>query len=204
MEDLLIVPAVLTANSLVAQHICNNFTAYRELVAAKKYELINRITGSLFILYICYMGTYISSDEDVKHFIRNVAGYMLYDMAHMSFYSQSLAMYLHHCAFLGFYLSMNIFSEQDRYIFYKSVWMLESTAPFLTVCWCLHLFKYPDTYTHKMMKIISFIYWTLIRIIYQPYYLYTTANTIVCILGSSIVVLNIYWFRLLLKRVITL
>jgi len=201
MEDLLIVPAVLTANSLATQHICNNFTAYRELVAEKKYELINRITGSLFILYICYTGNYISSDEDVKDFIRQIAGYILYDTGHMILYTRSLPMYIHHCAFILFYLMMNRFSEQDRYIFCKSVWMLESTAPFLTVCWCLHLFKYPDTYIHKMIKIISFIYWTLIRIVYQPYYLYTTANIVVCTLGSSIVVLNIYWFRLLLKRV---
>lgn len=201
MEELLIVPALLTVNSLVSHNIFNIFARYRELVSEKKYELINRITGGLFLLYICYTGIYTSSDEDVKSFIRQVAGYMLYETGHLILYSHALPMYIHHCVYIFCYLIMNTSTEENRYIFFKITWFLESTAPLLSVCWCLHLFKYPDTYLHKFIKAIAFLYWSLIRVVYFPYYIIRTRDIVVYTLGFPIILLNLYWFRLLVKRI---
>ena len=199
MESLLLVPCILTVNTVAAAGLVSQFNAYNALNSKKKYELLSRITGCMFQLYVCYRGFYIN--QDAHTFLHEVAGYMIYEMVHMLFYSDSLPMYFHHVVYLYFYATRFSYSHEIVIHFATYIWMLESTAPLLSVCWTLHLFNYPDTPVHKGLKLLGFLYWSVIRIGVFPYILYTTEPANVYLGGSVIVALNLYWFTLLLKRV---
>ena len=199
MESALLISCCLVVNTAAATAVLSQFNAFNELNRKKKYELVNRITGSMFQLYLCYKGFYIA---DTFHtFIYEVAGYMISDMVFMSLYSDSLVMYIHHIASLYFAYIHTQYSDEVIIRVATYIWMLESTAPLLSVCWILHIFKYPDTLVHKAIKMFAFLYWSAIRVGVFPYMLYTSESTEVSLYGSSIVVLNVYWFTLFLKKI---
>jgi hypothetical protein len=127
---------------------------------------------------------------------------MISEMVFMSLYSDSLVMYIHHIASLYFVYIHTQYPDEVIIRVATYIWMLESTAPLLSVCWILHLFKYPDTLVHKAIKMFAFLYWSVIRVGVFPYILYTSESAQVSLYGSSIVAMNVYWFTLLLKRVL--
>jgi len=199
MESALLVSCCLVVNAAAATGVLSQFNAFNAVNRKKKYELVNRITGSMFQLYVCYRGFYIA---DTFHtFIYEVAGYMISEMVFMSMYSDSLVMYIHHIASLYFVYIHTQYPDEVVIRVTTYIWMLESTAPLLSVCWILHLFKYPDTLVHKAIKMFAFLYWSVIRVGVFPYILYTSESAQVSLYGSSIVAMNVYWFTLLLKRV---
>lgn len=199
MESALLVSCLLTLNTAAAAGIASQFSAFNALNKKKKFELVNRITGSMFQLYVCYRGFYMA--ENVHTFIYEVAGYMISEMVFMSLYSDSLVMYIHHIASLYFVYIHTQYPDEVVIRVATYIWMLESTAPLLSVCWMLHLFNYPTTLVHKAIKMFAFLYWSAIRVGVFPYMLYTSESTQVSLYGSSIVAMNMYWFTLLLKRV---
>lgn len=199
MESALLVSCLLTLNTAAAAGIASQFNAFNALNKKKKFELVNRITGSMFQLYVCYRGFYMA--ENVHTFIYEVAGYMISEMVFMSLYSDSLVMYIHHIASLYFVYIHTQYPDEVVIRVATYIWMLESTAPLLSVCWMLHLFNYPTTLVHKAVKALAFLYWSAIRVGVFPYMLYTSESTQVSLYGSSIVAMNMYWFTLLLKRV---
>ena len=199
MESALLVSCLLTLNTAAAAGIASQFSAFNALNKKKKFELVNRITGSMFQLYVCYRGFYMA--ENVHTFIYEVAGYMISEMVFMSLYSDSLLMYIHHIASLYFAYIHTQYPDEVVIRVATYIWMLESTAPLLSVCWILHLFNYPTTLVHKAIKMFAFLYWSAIRVGVFPYMLYTSESTQVSLYGSSIVAMNMYWFTLLLKRV---
>ena len=199
MESALLVSCLLTLNTAAAAGIASQFSAFNALNKKKKFELVNRITGSMFQLYVCYRGVYMA--ENVHTFIYEVAGYMISEMVFMSLYSDSLVMYIHHIASLYFVYIHTQYPDEVVIRVATYIWMLESTAPLLSVCWMLHLFNYPTTLVHKAIKMFAFLYWSAIRVGVFPYMLYTSESTQVSLYGSSIVAMNMYWFTLLLKRV---
>lgn len=201
MEDLILIPTLLTVNSCLFHTILVNFDNYSKLTRDKKFECVGRISGSLFQLYLVYTGFYASSDKAVIQFIRQIAGYMIYEICHMLTHSTMISMYIHHCVCLLACMLVYIVKEEERYMFYKSTWLLESTAPLLSVCWLLHTFNYPDTRLHTFIKVFTFLYWSCIRMLYFPYYIWISGHTSVCVVGFPVIILNTFWFRLLLKRV---
>lgn len=199
MESALLISCCLVVNTAAATAVLSQFNAFNELNRKKKYELVNRITGSMFQLYLCYKGFYIA---DTFHtFIYEVAGYMISEVVFMSLYSDSLVMYIHHIASLYFAYIHTQYSDEVSIRVATYIWMLESTSPLLSVCWILYIFKYPDTLVHKAIKMFAFLYWSAIRVGMFPYMLYTSESTEVSLYGSSIVVLNVYWFTLFLKKI---
>jgi hypothetical protein len=200
MESALLISCCLVVNTAAATGVLSQFNAFNALNRKKKYELVNRITGSMFQLYVCYRGFYIA--DTLHTFIYEVAGYMISEMVFMSLYSDSLVMYIHHIASLYFVYIHTQYPDEVIIRVATYIWMLESTAPLLSVCWILHLFKYPDTLVHKAIKMFAFLYWSVIRVGVFPYILYTSESAQVSLYGSSIVAMNVYWFTLLLKRVL--
>jgi hypothetical protein len=199
MESAFLISCCLVVNTAAATAVLSQFNAFNELNRKKKYELVNRITGSMFQLYLCYKGFYIA---DTFHtFIYEVAGYMISEMVFMSLYSDSLVMYIHHIASLYFAYIHTQYSDEVIIRVATYIWILESTAPLLSVCWILHIFNYPNTLVHKAIKMFAFLYWSVIRVGIFPYMLYTSESTEVSLYGSSIVVLNVYWFTLFLKKI---
>ena len=201
MEDLVLIPTLLTVNSCLFHTILLNFDNYSKLTRDKKFECMGRISSSLFQIYLFYTGFYVSSDETVIQFIRQTSGYMIYEILHMLMHSTMVSMYIHHCTYLLGFILLYLSTEEERYIFYKSTWLLESTGPLLSLCWFLHTFKYPDTHFHTVIKVFTFLYWSCVRMLYFPYYICTSGSIRASSIGFPVIMLNTFWFRLLLKRV---
>jgi hypothetical protein len=199
MDPLSIVPCVLTLNAITVSYLISHRKEYHTLAQEKQYELVNRITGSMFQLYLCYSGFYLNL-ETSESFLRSFAGYILYDTGHMIMYTDSLPMYMHHFVVLFFFVTRFLFSAESRSEFANYIWILESTAPCLSVCWILHVFKYPTTHCYRALTLLVFIYWAVIRVGVFPYMLYMNDSVVIRLGGSMFVALNLYWCRLLLKK----
>jgi len=198
MNSIVLVPSVLLLNTTVFSNVLQYFGAYTRLQRATQLELLNRISGLCFQFYLVYSGFFLASDESVNAFNQATVGYMIYDLAHMSLFSKSWPIYFHHGFYIIVYLNNAAFAQEYHTIFAQMTWLLESSSPLLTLTWTLHTFEYPLNQIHKMTRILCFIYWSLTRVIIFPYFIYTRGLYMV---GIPFYLLQLYWFKLLLRRI---
>jgi hypothetical protein len=198
MNAILIVPPVLLLNTMLAWSILQRFSAYARQPMPIKMELLNRISGCCFQLYLIYSGFYLTSDEAVNAYNQATTGYMLYDLAFMSLHSKTWPMYFHHGFYIVVYLNRVAFAQEYHTKFAQMTWLLESSSPLLTLTWTLHTFEYPLNQIHKTTRILCFIYWSLTRVIIFPYFIYTWG---LYMIGIPFYLLQLYWFKLLLRRI---
>ena len=205
MEAIVIVPVVLALNTAVASQIVSRFD-FTGLPYKTKCELLNRISSIMFQLYLCYNGIYLTP-ERAEWVAGSMVGYMIYETIHMTFYCRSIDMYIHHAVFpLAYILSISYMDKEERLAHLTRIttiaWMLESTAPFLTVSWCLHTFKYPNNTFHKIFKVLTGVYWSFIRIGVFPYYIYLVNDVRYYSISIPLYALQLYWFRLIVKKIV--
>jgi hypothetical protein len=200
MESLYIVPTCLLANTLFTYQCISPFEGYKKLKEAHKYELLNRITASLFQVFIVCNGMYMTSNNDHMRLTSQMTGYMIYELVYMPLYSNSVGMYLHHILYVLAFISHQYASQEDLEFFASASYILESTAPFLTLVWCLEKYEYPKNMLHKSIEAVAASYWSCIRIVVFPYIIYSRGSSIVYCFGIPLYLLQWYWFTLILKR----
>lgn len=198
MNPILIIPSILLLNTTVFSYVLQHFGAYTRLQRPTQLEFLNRISGLCFQLYLLYSGFYLASDESVNAFNQATAGYMIYDLAHMSLFSKTWPMYFHHGFYIVVYLNRAAFAQEYHTKCAQMVWLLESSSPFLTLTWTLHTFEVPLNQIHTAIRILCFIYWSLTRVIIFPYFIYSWG---VYMIGIPFYLLQLHWFKLLLRRI---
>uniref|UniRef100_A0A6C0BAI5 TLC domain-containing protein n=1 Tax=viral metagenome TaxID=1070528 RepID=A0A6C0BAI5_9ZZZZ len=199
MEGLYIVPAVLFLNTFLSYNLVAPFEKYRKLKDAHKYELLNRITGCLFQLFIVYNGLYMKTD-DVLRITSQMTGYMIFELLYMPLYLRSPAMYIHHILYILAFIAKDYSPKEDLEAFASISYILESTAPLFTLVWCLEKFECPKNFLSKSVQIVAVSYWTCIRIVLVPYMIYKTRSHVIYFFGAPFYLLQLYWFSLILKR----
>ena len=199
MEGLYIVPAVLFLNTFLTYQLVSPFENYKKLKNAHKYELLNRITASLFQLFIVYNGLYMKTDYALK-ITSQMTGYMIYELFYMPLYLTSPAMYIHHILYILAFIAKDYSPKEDVEVFASISYILESTAPLFTLVWCLEKFEYPKNLLSKSVQLVAVSYWTCIRIVLVPYILYTKGTPIIYFFGAPFYLLQLYWFSLILKK----
>ncbi len=200
MEGLYIVPSVLFLNTFLSYNLLSPLENYRKLKVHHRYELLNRISSSLFQLFIVYNGLYMKTD-DVLRVTSQITGYMIYELLYMPFYVRSYEMYIHHIICILSFIAKDYSPKEDLETFASYSCILESTAPFFTIVWCLEKFEYPKNLLYKSVQIAAVSYWTFIRVILFPYLLYSRGSPIIYFLGVPLYLLQLYWFSLILKKI---
>ena len=188
-----IIPVLLTLNAMLMYWLFKENPDYIAMSEHKKHEFVARINGVLFSFYQLSMWFFVAMLEQVL-------AYMVYDAGHMAFYAKSPDFFLHHVIiWLGYLFVAH--SDANLKSCFDAMCILESTNPSFSLGWLLEALKYP--YDNLHMGILAFIFgfWTLIRMVYFPYWSYTNSTG----LGMNLVtggytLLNVYWFWLLCKK----
>jgi len=201
MDPLILVPSLLATTTFITSAITSRFASYKLLDTPKKYELLARASSTAAHLYLFYNGFYLTSEDHVNHFNRVTTGYMIYDLAHMATFQKAWPIYFHHITYILIYYNNSYFPQEYHVKFAQLTWILESTSPFLTLCWFLNTFEYPINKIHKLVRIVSFVYWSIARVFIFPYMVYIWNIPAFYIGSLPFYGLQLYWFWLLLKKI---
>jgi hypothetical protein len=196
-----IIPVLLTLNAMLMYWLFSENPDYIAMAEHKKHEFVARINGVLFSLYQLCMWFFVGSRQDTIFVIEQVLAYMIYDAGHLTLYAKSPDFFLHHVIIWLGYLFGGHTDEQVKLCF-EAMCILESTNPSFSLGWLLEALKYP--YDNLHMGILAFIFgfWTLVRMVYFPYWSYVnaTGSTAMNLVTAGYMALNCYWFWLLIKK----
>jgi hypothetical protein len=197
-----ILPIVLGLNAVALYYLLNGIPDYGELPEHKKHEFLARVNGLLFIVYLVIRRVFTHDPHDVMEQLTQIVGYMVYDCAHLTYYAKSMDYYIHHLFYFScYFIGVPFASETNVKLFYDLTCMLESTGPFMTVAWMLDALNYPAGQVQTSAQILAFVTWTLIRMVLFPYWIMTVVPQSYMLYPLSFMVLNCYWFYLLVKKV---
>ena len=195
-----IIPVLLTLNALLMYLLFSENPDYIAMAEHKKHEFVARINGVLFSGYMLCMWFFVGSPKDSLAMLEQVLAYMVYDAGHMAFYAKTPDFFLHHVIiWLGYLFGAH--TDANVKMCFDAMCILESTNPSFSLGWLLEALKYP--YDNLHMGILAFIFgfWTLVRMVYFPYWSYTNSTGLAMnLVTGGYTVLNIYWFYLLCKK----
>lgn len=192
------IPLLLAANAVVLYTLFSGIPEYDALTEEAKQEFAGRLNGILFTIYWLFMGVF--SPNPTARLAEFVA-YTLYDMGHMLTYSSKVDYYLHHITFLVSYATIaGVLGPDHLALFTTATYILESTNPLLSLSWMFNVLKYPMDDIHKSVQTITFVVWTLVRMVLFNYWGYTTLTSAHLPFFVPWAILNCYWFWLLCKK----
>jgi hypothetical protein len=193
-------PVLLTLNALLMYWLFKENPDYIAMAEHKKHEFIARINGVLFSLYQLCMWFFVGSRQDTLSMLEQVLAYMVYDAGHMAFYAKSPDFFLHHALiWIGWMFTSH--TDANIKLCFDAMCILESTNPSFSLGWLMEALKYPYDNLHMGILVFIFGFWTLIRMVYFPYWSYTNSTGLVMNLTTGgYVLLNAYWFWLLCKK----
>lgn len=195
------IPLLLAANAVAMYYFFNLSPEFDELVESKKHEFLARINGLLFIVYLLTMRMFTTTHEGVMEQIGQIVAYMVYDCAHAPFYARGYDYYIHHIVyFLIYFVILPGRPDLHASHFYDAACILESSAPVLSIGWFMDALRYPMDTFHQVLRVVLFLIWTCIRIVYFPYWVGTTIESKDVMYTLPFMALNCYWFWLLIKK----
>jgi hypothetical protein len=192
------IPLLLAANAVFLYTLFNGIPEFDALTEETKQEFTGRLNGIAFTLYWMFMG-FFSPNPSAR--LAEFVAYTLYDMGHMMTYSSKVDYYLHHITFLVIYAVVALFlGPAEMSLLTTASYFLESTNPFLSLSWMFTVLKYPMDDIHKSVQAITFVVWTLVRMVFFNYWGYTTLTSAHLPFFVPWFILNCYWFWLLCKK----
>ena len=195
-----IIPVLLTLNALLMYLLFKENPDYAAMAEHKKHEFVARINGVLFSGYMLCMWFFVGSPKDSLAMLEQVLAYMVYDAGHMAFYAKSPDFFLHHVIiWLGYLFGAH--TDANVKMCFDAMCILESTNPSFSLGWLLEALKYPYDTLHMGILAFIFGFWTLIRMVYFPYWSYTNSTGLAMnLVTGGYTLLNVYWFYLLCKK----
>ena len=195
-----IIPVLLTLNALLMYLLFKENPDYIAMAEHKKHEFVARINGVLFSGYMLCMWFFVGSPKDSLAMLEQVLAYMVYDAGHMAFYAKSPDFFLHHVIiWLGYLFGAH--TDANVKMCFDAMCILESTNPSSSLGWLLEALKYPYDTLHMGILAFIFGFWTLIRMVYFPYWSYTNSTGLAMnLVTGGYTLLNVYWFYLLCKK----
>ena len=198
IDPLLYFPIGMFINYQCMSYIFPLYSFFTALEERKKTEFISRINSTLFQLFMCGSYFYIKTDEDIITLYRIGTGYLIFDLV----FVQTITMHIHHIVCILIYIfGLPASTATDRLFMYRTIVTLEASPIVITLCWMLETFQYPKNALHKAVQIFSFLYWSSLRMIAFPYLFFTEGSTTMQLFVSPLLVLNTYWFYLLVKKI---
>jgi len=196
-----IIPVLLTINAVLMYWLFKENPDYVDMAEHKKHEFVARINGLLFSMYMLLMWFFVGSHKDSLSMIEQALAYMVYDAGHLTFYAKSPDFFIHHAIIWIGYLFGGL-SEYNVTTGFDALCILESTNPFLSLSWLLEALKYPYDNMHMGILAVTFGIWTLVRMVYYPYWASMNAmkTTSLTLVNVGYMMLNTYWFYLLCKK----
>jgi hypothetical protein len=196
-----IIPVLLTLNALLMYWLFSENPDYIAMAEHKKHEFVARINGVLFSLYQLCMWFFVGTPKDSLAMMEQVLAYMVYDAGHLTLYARSPDFFIHHIMiWLGYLFSEH--SDTHVKIVFDAMCILESTNPSFSLSWLMEALKYPYDNLHIGVLAFTFGFWTLVRMVCYPYWIYNNAlgSTPSIVVNVGYMALNVYWFWLLCKK----
>jgi hypothetical protein len=195
------IPVLLTATAALMYFLFKDNPDYEGMAEHKKHEFIARINGVMFTIYMLTMRMFGTSYTDTVSIIEQFIAYLVYDAGHMTFYAKSLDFYIHHAILMIAYTFSSHAGDVASRCF-DAICILEATNPSFSLGWMMEALKYPNDTLHMGVRAAVFVIWTLVRMVFYPYWIGTVAwsSTPVTLASSAYMVLNVYWFWLLCKK----
>ena len=195
-----IIPVLLTVTAALMYWLFKENPDYIAMAEHKKHEFVARINGVLFSGYMLCMWFFVGSPKDSLAMLEQVLAYMVYDAGHMAFYAKSPDFFLHHVIiWLGYLFGAH--TDANVKMCFDAMCILESTNPSFSLGWLLEALKYPYDTLHMGILAFIFGFWTLIRMVYFPYWSYTNSTGLAMnLVTGGYTLLNVYWFYLLCKK----
>jgi hypothetical protein len=195
------IPVLLTASAALMYFLFKDNPDYEGMAEHKKHEFIARINGVMFTLYMLMMRMFGTSHTDTVSIIEQFIAYLVYDAGHMTFYAKSMDFYIHHVILMIAYAFSSHAPDIASRCF-DAICILEATNPSFSLGWMMEALKYPTDTLHMGVKAAVFIIWTLVRMVFYPYWIGTVAwsSTPVTLASCAYMLLNVYWFWLLCKK----
>jgi hypothetical protein len=195
-----IIPVLLTLSALLMYWLFKENPDF-EAMADYKHEFVARINGVLFSSYMLLMWFFVETAKDSTTMLEQVLAYMAYDAGHLTLYAKSPDFYIHHAILWLGYMSSD-HSDYHMKMAFDATCILESTNPIFSLTWMMDALKYPHDNVHMGILAVMFGIWTLVRMIYYPYWIYKNAakSTLLTVFNGGYMMLNIYWFYLLCKK----
>ena len=192
------IPLLLAANAVVLYSLFSGIPEYDALSEETKQEFTGRLNGILFTLYWLFMGFF--SPNPTNRMAEFIA-YTVYDVGHMLTYSSRIDYYLHHLTLLVSYATVaGVLGPDHLALFTTATYILESTNPLLSLSWMFSVLKYPMDDIHKSIQAVTFVVWTLVRMVLFNYWGYASLTPEHLPFFIPWVILNGYWFWLLCKK----
>ena len=196
-----IIPVLLTLNALLMYWLFSENPDYIAMTEHKKHEFIARINGVLFSLYQLSMWFFVVTPKDSLAMMEQVLAYMVYDAGHLTLYAKSPDFFIHHAIiWLGYIFGAH--SDTHVKLVFEAMCILESTNPSFSLSWLMEALKYPYDNLHMGILAFTFGFWTLMRMVYYPYWIWTNGmgSTPSIVVNVGYMALNVYWFWLLCKK----
>lgn len=189
-------------NSLLTHNILTSYsTTYKTLTFRDKNEVVGRVNCSLYQFYILYRCLTVNDYDGYIQTNQTFTSFIFFDLLHYFLYSNMISSYLHHIITILVVLFIN--SEYSDYnkvvIFNHLLFIFESTNPPMSISWIANKFGYNNYKLFKIFATFTFINWSVMRIFYTSYYIYSTPSFENKVLLMPFFGLNLFWFKALVN-----
>ncbi len=203
MSYTLLLPVFFLANGIGTYTLLQHYVpAYKTLSYKSQQETLGRWNGCLMQLFLIAAYSLARTDADIYTLNSLFASYFLTDILHMLFYSYDPLFYIHHSIPLAlYYLGPAYFTAEESKSIYLAGVILELSSPLLSVVWFLSKVGLKPR-GYLFLKGVAYLNFFCIRILYFPYYWYTSMALLPKIVFSPFHLLNVYWFYIMTGYVV--
>jgi hypothetical protein len=195
MSAALLLPFFFLANGVTTHLLLDRYVqSYKTLSFQIQQEILGRWNSSLTQYFL--IGGYLLAKRqtDIDFLIHIFVSYFLTDMVHMAFYYYESIYYVHHCLplFILFFGNTYLTSAELQTLVVAGIF-LESTTPPISFAWTLSKLNLRPK-GMLFCKGFAYLNFLWIRMIYFPYFWYTSMTLLPKILMIPFHCMNTFWF----------
>jgi hypothetical protein len=178
--------------ALVNNWACSQWTSfYPRFTTKEKHEWVGWTNSAVTqgVLLPMYAFGYMSAPQLAGYF----GAYNLFDALHLSLYKRDRLMLLHHILSAAVAYAAFAIVPQYAAAIAHATFYLETSIFVVGLTWLLNRAGYSKTPWFKALGAFSVVVYSMNRCVFFPWYLFTKAPTVVLVLLSPFLPMNVFW-----------
>lgn len=195
MPSFFLLPLFFFTNGVTTHLLLHRFVpTYKTLSYEIQQEILGRWNASWTQYFL--IGGYLlaKTQTDLDFLVQVFISYFLTDMVHMAFYYYEAIYYIHHAIpLLALYFGNTFLTPADLYSLMIAGIFLESTTPPISAVWTLSKLDLRFKY-FNVLKGFAYVNFLVVRMLYFPYFWYTSMNIAPKLIMIPFHCMNTFWF----------
>lgn len=195
MNAALLLPVFFFTNGVTTHGLLQRYVStYKTLSYEIQQEILSRWNSSLAQYFLIGGYCLAKTQMDIDFLIQIFFSYFLTDMIHMAFYSREYIYYVHHCIpLLTLYFGNTYLTPAEMQMLVIAGIFLESTTPPISFVWTVSKLNVRMRGL-AVCKGFAYLNFLCVRMLYFPYFWYTSTTLLPKMILFPFHCMNIFWF----------